>query len=103
MFGFTVMFLCMVGLSSACVIDDPSIALNPGLSQHTRLTYESKAEEQLFKALRTKNSDIAHISSHRNFLHTCRSINVVPRGSQGRAPQRRFNRRSSHTHEAAHT
>ena len=77
MLGFPVVFLCMVGLSSICTINDPSIELNPGPSQSKQLLYKSNEGARLFKNMRTKNSDIAQISSHRNFLHTCRTINVV--------------------------
>ena len=87
MFAFSVLFLSMVALDVLCVQNDPRIESNPGPGQKSRsFVYNSKQEEALFKSLRTKNSDIARISSHRNFLLRCSAINITPRGLTSKLP-----------------
>ena len=50
------------------------------------MQYTSDEEARIFKSLRSKNTDIAQINSHRNFLNACSTAQVTPRGMRSKLP-----------------
>ena len=86
---YAILFLAFVGLMILCMTDDPAIAKNPGPSQKVGnkvIQFLSKEEMDLFNKIKTSNTNIADISSHRQFLKYCLNMNVLPRGYERKLP-----------------
>ena len=81
-FGYCLVFIIVVGLSSHCSINDPSIEENPGPSRSRvkHIPYDSEAQNKAFNTIRDTNRDIANVSSTHYFLKFCQNLNILPRG-----------------------
>ena len=78
----TFIVFCLFNLTLLLLTKDPAIEWNPGPGDYKKVTYTSDKEKKLFQCLRSINNDIAHISSHQQFMAHCKELNIIPKGFQ---------------------
>ena len=60
--------LCLFNLTLLLLTKDPAIEWNLGPGNYQKIIFTSDQEKKLFQCLRSINNDIAHISSHQQFM-----------------------------------